>query len=76
MTRLPVVSGRDVARVLARMGFRCVGQRGSHTRWKGHRLGRPKVVIVPMHAEIAPGTLRSILRQAGMSGGEFLDHLR
>jgi len=49
---------------LERAGFAFRSQRGSHRKLR-HADGR--TVIVPMHRELAPGTLRSILRQAGLS---------
>jgi len=66
--RLPVVSGEETARALGRVGFGQVGQRGSHLKLQ-HADGR--VVIVPLHRALAPGTLRSILRQSGLSPEEF-----
>lgn len=53
---------------LRRVGFVEVSQRGSHVKLK-NEVGR--VVIVPMHRELAPGTLGSILRQAGLERAEF-----
>ena len=66
--KLPVVSGEEAVRALARAGFCLVGQRGSHVKLR-HPAGR--VVIVPIHDELAPGTLKSILRQAGLTVEEF-----
>jgi len=65
--RLPVLSARDLLRALDRAGFRVVGRQGSHVRLKGQRNGRTRVCVVPFHAEVAPGTLKSILRQAGLT---------
>lgn len=67
MARLPVLSGREVVRALARVGFVQVSQKGSHVRLKGVRGERMCVVIVPMSHAIPPGTLLSILRQAAMT---------
>jgi predicted RNA binding protein YcfA (HicA-like mRNA interferase family) len=75
MAKLPVLSARKVLRALRKAGFQVVAQRGSHVRLNGERDGRIHVVIVPHHAEIAPGTLVSILRQAGMTREEFDDLL-
>jgi predicted RNA binding protein YcfA (HicA-like mRNA interferase family) len=61
-----------VARALERGGFIQVSQRGSHAKLR-HPDGR--VAIVPMHRELAAGTLASILRQARLSAGE-LEELR
>lgn len=65
---LPVVSGRKVIRALGRAGFAQVSQRGSHVKIRNNA-GR--TVIVPLHRELARGTLGSILRQSGMSSDEF-----
>jgi len=66
--RLPVVSGQDVVRALRGGGFEQISQRGSHVKLRNEE-GR--TVIVPMHRELAPGTLRSILRQSALSTDEF-----
>ena len=66
---LPVVSGAEAVRALSKAGFTQVGQRGSHVKLR-HDDGR--TVIVPMHSELARGTLRSILRQAGLSSDDFV----
>ena len=65
---LPVVSGAEVVKALVVAGFAEVSQRGSH-----RKLRRGEVtVIIPMHKELAFGTLRSIIRQSGTSVEEFL----
>ena len=66
--RLPVVSGQDTVRALRAVGFEQISQRGSHVKLRNTE-GR--TVIVPMHRELAPGTLRSILRQAARSAEEY-----
>ena len=73
MAKLPAVSGDDVVRALKKIGFTRVSQRGSHVKLR-HPDGR--VVIVPMHKELASGTLRSILRQSGLTVDEFIKLLR
>jgi predicted RNA binding protein YcfA (HicA-like mRNA interferase family) len=67
-----VVSGREVVRALAKVGFSEVSQRGSHLKLRSQE-GR--TVIVPMHRELARGTLRSILRQADLTVEAFIDLL-
>jgi len=69
---LPVLSGRDVIKALAKIGFKVVGRRGSHVRLK-RKDGKTLIVIVPDHRELARGTLKSILRQANLSREEFLE---
>lgn len=70
--RLPRLSGAEVVRALQRAGFARVSQRGSHAKLR-HDDGR--MAIVPLHRELATGTLASILRQAHLSP-EQLEDLR
>lgn len=69
---LPLVSGRRVIKALTKAGFLVAGRKGSHVRLKKKVDDRVFVVIVPDHAELARGTLKSILRQANMTREEFL----
>lgn len=68
---LPVVSGAEVVKALVVAGFVEVSQRGSHVKLRN----RDATVIVPMHRELATGTLRSIIRQSELSVEEFLELL-
>jgi predicted RNA binding protein YcfA (HicA-like mRNA interferase family) len=61
VAKLGPLSGAEVVSGLRRLGFERIGQRGSHVKMR-HPDGR--CAIVPMHAELAKGTLASILRQA------------
>ena len=62
------VSGADVIRALERVEFTILRQQGSHVR-----LGRGAVrVTVPLHASVAPGTLKAIPRQSGITIDESL----
>ena len=67
-----MVSGREVVRALAKVGFSEVSQRSSHLKLRSQK-GR--TVIVPMHRELARGTLRSILRQAELTVEAFIELL-
>jgi len=71
MTRLPVVSGRQVVRVLERIGYRVVRQRGSHIRLRDEANPDHPPVTVPDHKTIKPGLLRHILRDANLTVEEF-----
>ncbi|MDP4624853.1 MAG: type II toxin-antitoxin system HicA family toxin [Akkermansiaceae bacterium] len=68
MPKLPNISGNDCCKILARMGFEESRQRGSHLIMKRDSSG----CVVPMHKEIKTGTLRGILKQAGVSPEDFL----
>lgn len=69
--QLPAVKPRAVIRALERAGFFVHHVTGSHYALR--RSGDPLLrVVVPCHnKDLKPGTLRSIIRQAGLSIEEF-----
>ncbi len=75
MPKLPRVSGAEVIRALAKLGFERVRQRGSHVVLKRRHANEVTGCVVPMHPELASGTLRGILKQARVSVEEFTDQL-
>lgn len=62
---------REVKRKLEAAGFAEVGQTGSHIKFAKTTAEGTRTAIVAKHREVAIGTLRSILRQAGLSAEEF-----
>ena len=62
---------REVKRKLEAAGFTEVGQTGSHIKFARTTSAGTRTATVPKHREVAAGTLRSILRQAGLSAEEF-----
>ena len=74
MNALPVVSGREVASALGKVGFVLDRQRGSHMILRQHTPPNRRVTV-PDHDEVAKGTLRAIIRQAGLTVDEFRDLL-
>jgi len=52
-------------------GFFEVGQRGSHVKFAKATEAGTSTTVVPRHREVAVGTLRSILRQAGLTSEEW-----
>lgn len=71
MGKLRVLAGRDVCAILARHGFVEVRRRGSHIVMQRSDAEGTTTVPVPDHRELRLGTLRSIIRQAGLPRGEF-----
>lgn len=69
---LGAIGARAVVRALARAGFSVQRIKGSHYHLRNPE--RPAArVVVPMHrGELPPGTLRAIIRQAGLTVEEFL----
>ncbi len=69
MAKLPVVSGAEAVKAFQRAGWRIDRQRGSHVILL--RPGHVASLSVPQHPELAPGTLRALVRAAGMSVDDF-----
>jgi predicted RNA binding protein YcfA (HicA-like mRNA interferase family) len=69
VTRLPVISGRDFVRAMAKLGFIVDRQKGSHMIL--FRADPPMTLSVPDHRELDRGTLRSLLRQVEVSPDEL-----
>jgi len=70
--KLPVASGKDVIKALSKIGYYVRDQKGSHVHLR-HPYRKP--LTVPDHPEIARGTLRAIIKEAGLTVEEFLDLL-
>ena len=70
MGRLANISGKEAVRVFEKAGWQRVGQVGSHLV-----MTKPGVRVnlsIPQHRELSVGTLRALIRCAGMSVDEFL----
>jgi predicted RNA binding protein YcfA (HicA-like mRNA interferase family) len=65
--KLPVISGDDRVRALGKLGYAAVRQKGSHVRLRHPSDSLRLPITVPLHTEIAFGTLRRILRDAGIT---------
>ena len=74
MSRLPRVSGREAVSVFERAGFEIRRQRGSHIIMT--KSGRVETLSVPDHRELHAGTLRALIRKAGLSVEQFEALLR
>ncbi len=68
MYRLPLLSGKEVIKTLAKIGYRVVRQRGSHIRLS---CSNRKSVTVPDYKIIGRGLLRKILRNTELSFEAF-----
>jgi len=75
MARLPVLKPREVVRVLERMGFVEVRQRGSHKQYR-HADGRCSTVPFHSRRDVSPLLLRQILKDIRVTPEDFLRELR
>ena len=72
MPKLPVISGKDICRILSQHGFIAIRQRGSHIVMQKKTESSTITVPVPNHKEIRIGTLQSIIRQSGLAKDVFI----
>ena len=72
--KLPAVSGAEAIRAFGKAGYRFDGQRGSHVFLR-HDLPPHRRLTVPNHKELAKGTLRALIREAGLTVEEFAHFL-
>lgn len=75
MSDLRRVSGEEAIRALERLGFIRVRQRGSHVVLKRQTPQGAIGCVVPLHRELAVGTLKGILKQAKILPHEFMEKL-
>ncbi|MCK4433568.1 MAG: type II toxin-antitoxin system HicA family toxin [Methanomicrobia archaeon] len=61
MSRLPVISGDKLIKLLVNLGYEIVRQKGSHVRLRKITEAGEHNITVPKHSEIAKGTLNDIL---------------
>jgi predicted RNA binding protein YcfA (HicA-like mRNA interferase family) len=70
MRALPVLSGRKAVRAFEKHGWQVARQRGSHIIMV--KEGENVTLSIPDHKEVAKGTLRSLIRAAGLTVDEFV----
>jgi len=78
MPKLPILSSKDVIRILERLGFEPAPKRGkgSHSAYVKKTEERTYLVIIPHKHEIPRGTLHSIIEQAGLTKRDFIEILK
>jgi len=69
MPELPRISGAEAIKVFETLGFAMVRKRGSHVILRKQDKG----CVIPVHKELAIGTLRSAIRQAGLTPNDFVN---
>lgn len=73
--KLPRLSGRELIKILKKVGFEQARQKGSHIILTRVKNGIKRALVVPNHTEIDKGTLIEIIRQAELKREEFLNLL-
>ncbi len=75
MPKLPRLSGKEVINILERFGFKQLRQKGSHVILKKQTPDGEVGCVVPLHRELAIGTLHGILKQAKITPEEFIENM-
>jgi predicted RNA binding protein YcfA (HicA-like mRNA interferase family) len=73
MQKLPRLSGKEVIKILSKVGFVSARQKGSHVILKKKTENETMTTVVPLHKEVDRGTLLEIIRQAGLQRRQFLE---
>jgi predicted RNA binding protein YcfA (HicA-like mRNA interferase family) len=73
MPPVPLLKPSDVVRAFGRFGWVVARQRGSHIILT--KPGHMATLSVPDHAQVARGTLRTLIARAGLTIGDFLSAL-
>jgi len=66
------VSGKDVVKALYKIGFKHVRTKGSHAILNKQTKKGKMTIPVPLHKELAKGTLKSIMKQADLDLEDFI----
>lgn len=70
MVKLSRISGKELCKILEKIGFKKIYGKGSHVRFK-HPDGRRTVVPVHGNEDLGPGLLTAILKQIKLTREEF-----
>lgn len=74
MPKLPVISGIEAVKAFSKIGFEIDHQTGSHIILRQRNYPHRRLTV-PNHREIAKGTLRGLIKQAGLTVEEFTELL-
>ncbi len=69
-SKYPILPPDEIINALSKFGLKKISQKGSHVKYKN--IETKRIYIIPMHKEIAKGTLKSILEQADVDLEIFL----
>lgn len=76
MDKLPQLSGKQMGRILVRLGFYLKSQKGSHMKFVRERDMRKEIIIVPNHKVLQKGTLNDILKKADIRSDDLKEFMK
>ncbi len=69
MDKLPIISAKELIKILTRLNYYPIRQKGSHITLRSPDYPQ---ITVPFHKEIAKGTLMAIIREIGITKEQFM----
>ncbi|MFA5937174.1 MAG: type II toxin-antitoxin system HicA family toxin [Candidatus Paceibacterota bacterium] len=66
MSKLKVLSGKDLIDIFSNFGFHIVDQTGSHIKMRCHKNGNKQTLTIPLHKELDKGLLKGIFTQGSI----------
>ena len=73
--KLLQISGKELVKILSKLGFETVRQRGSHVRLEKKTNGETIKLTVPLHSQLKKGTLSRIIKDSKISEEEFSEYI-
>ncbi len=73
--KLPQISGRELVKILNKLDFQIVRQRGSHVRLEKKKEGEIIKLTVPMHPQLKKGTLSRIIKDSKINPEDFAEYV-
>jgi len=72
MPKLPIISGKAAVKAFSKLGYEVDHQTGSHIILRQRKYPHRRLTV-PNHKELSKGTLRGLIKQAGLTIEEFVD---
>lgn len=76
MPKLPVISAKNLIKILNKLNFTTIHQRGSHIKLIRKINSSKEIIVIPNHKIIRKGTLKNILRILDLKIQEFISLLQ
>ena len=73
--KLLQISGKELVKILSKLGFETVRQRGSHVRLEKKTNVETIKLTVPLHSQLKKGTLSRIIKDSKVSEEEFSEYI-
>lgn len=76
MSKLPIISAKDLIKILEVLDYRIKSQKGSHIKLSRTTTEGERIIIVPNHKSIKKGTLKNIIRYLNIDSERLIELLK